>query len=274
MPAAMYHTHKNPARELLAEVQRRTPARTRFVQEAFTSNHRRPVFVKLSELTTETFYLFDEGTAHAFRNVMVDLAGRDGCGRLTISYSFYNEFKVERERLQRVAGKLDRIRVLATGSGEADSVRDDGMAFYDVAANPLARYSFVMKEGARPLLFICRDSRQLKAADLQRSLGFFSVDRELIEEIADEMELLLRRIATTLSTFERLEVLHQTTQRITRELENYSRRMDLAVRRVQRRPDLLTPARFDRIVGQAIAKMEQLKEIPRRALRSIDRVSR
>jgi hypothetical protein len=269
----MYHTHKNPARELLAEVQRRAPARTRFVQEAFTSNHRRPVFVKLSELTTETFYLFDEGTAHAFRNVMVDLAARDGGGRLTISYPFYSEFKAERERLQRVAGKVERIRVLATGSGETGSVRDDGMDFHDVAANPLARYSFVMKEGARPLLFICRDSRQLKTGDLQRSLGFFSVDRELIEEIADEMELLLRRIANTLSTFDRLEVLHQTTQRITRELENYSRRMDLAVRRVQRRPDLLTPARFDRIVGQAIAKMEQLKEIPRRALRSIDKAS-
>lgn len=270
----MYHTHKNPARELLREVQHRAPARTRFVQEAFTSNHRRPVFVKLTELTAETFYLFDEGTAHAFRDEVIELATRDGGGRLTISYPFYGEFKAERERLQRAAGKLDRIRVLAVGSEETSSGDDAGMDFYDVAANPLARYSFAMKEGARPLLFICRGSRRLKVADHQRSLGFFSVDRDLIEEMADEIELLLRRIATTLSTFDRLEVLHQTTQRVARELENYSRRMDLAVRRVQRRPDLLTPARFNRIFGQAIVKMEQLKEIPRRALRSIDKVSR
>jgi hypothetical protein len=49
--------------------------------------------------------------------------------------------------------------------------------------------------------------------------------------------------------------------------------MELVARRAQRRPDLLTPARFNRIVGQAIVKMEQLKEIPRRALRSINRTS-
>jgi hypothetical protein len=47
--------------------------------------------------------------------------------------------------------------------------------------------------------------------------------------------------------------------------------MEWAVRRAQRRPELLTPARFNRIVGQAIAKMGQLKEIPRSALRSIEK---
>jgi hypothetical protein len=63
--------------------------------------------------------------------------------------------------------------------------------------------------------------------------------------------------------------LHQTTQRVARELENHSRRMELVIQRAQRRPDLLTPARVDRIVRQSIAKMEQLKQIPRRALRSL-----
>ena len=122
-----------------------------------------------------------------------------------------------------------------------------------------------------PEQFICRENGQWKALDRQRSLGFFSVDAPLIEEIAEEVELMLRGMVTTLSTFERLETLHQTTQRISRELENYSRRMELAVRRAQRRPDLLTPARFNRIVGQAVAKMEQLQEIPRLALRTIDK---
>jgi hypothetical protein len=37
---------------------------------------------------------------------------------------------------------------------------------------------------------------------------------------------------------------------------------------------LLTPARFDRIVRQSIAKMEQLKEIPRRALRGMNQPGR
>ena len=50
--------------------------------------------------------------------------------------------------------------------------------------------------------------------------------------------------------------------------------MELAIQRARRRPDLLTPQRFERIVSQAIAKMEQLKEITRRALRSIDRSRR
>ena len=269
--ATVYFNHKNPVRELLGEVQRHLPAGTRFAQEAFTSERRRPVFVKLSELIPENFYLFDEAAVHAFRNAVVELAARDGDGRLTISYPSYGEFQAQRQWLQRGAFKPGRIRVLVAGQAPVVPPPDIAMDFYNVAASLRARYSLVMNEGVRPLLFICRESGQLTAIDRQRSLGFFSVDGHLIEEIADEVELLLRGMMTTLSTFGRLETLHQTTQRISRELESYSRRMELAVRRAQRRPDLLTTARFDRIVGQAVAKMEQLREIPRRALRTMEK---
>jgi hypothetical protein len=96
----------------------------------------------------------------------------------------------------------------------------------------------------------------------------------LIEEVADDIEALLRGMARRLDTFERLEKLHQTTQQVARELDSYSRRMQLAVERARRRPDLLTPARFERIVAQAIAKMRQLEEIPRRALRTMGKPRR
>lgn len=267
----MNHGHKDPTRELLWEVQRHLPAGTHFAQEAFTSERRRPVFIKLLELTPESFYLFDELAVHAFRHAVLELAARDGSGRLTISYPSYGEFQAQRQQLQRGVGKLERIRVLVSGQVPMVSTPDVAMDFYNVTASLGARYSLVLKEGKRPLLFLCRESRQLKVADQQRSLGFFSVDGHLIEEIADEVDSMLRGMVTTLRTFERLETLHQTTQRISRELESYSRRMELAVRRAQRRPDLLTPARFNRIVGQAVAKMEQLQEIPRCALRTIDK---
>jgi hypothetical protein len=263
--------HKDPARELLAEVQRHLPAGTRFAQEAFTSERRRPVFVRLSELAPENFYLFDELAAHAFRRATVELAARDGSGRLTITYPSYGEFQAQRPWLQRGAFHRGRLRVLVAGQVPAVPAPGLAMDFCNITASLRARYSLVMNQGPHPRLFICRDGGPLKAVDRQRSLGFFSVDGRLIEEIADEIELLLRGGVTTLRTFERLETLHQTTQRISRELESYSRRMELAVRRAQRRPDLLTPARFDRIVGQAVAKMEQLQEIPRRALRTIEK---
>ena len=268
----MYPNHRNPARELLGEVQRHLPPGTRFAQEAFTSERRRPVFIKLAELAPENFYLFDELAVHAFRKAVVELAARDGNGRLTISYPSYGEFQAQRPWLQRGAFKPGRVRVLVAGQAPVVPPPEIAMDFHNVTASLRARYSLVMNEGVRPLLFIGRESSQLKALDRQRSLGFFSVDGHLIEEIADEVELLVRGMVTSLSTFERLETLHQTTQRIARELESYSRRVELAVRRAQRRPDLLTPARFDRIVGQAVAKMEQLQEIPRRALRTIEKI--
>jgi len=256
---AVYHAYRTPASELLGEVQRRLPG-VRFLQEAFTSDHRRPVLVRFSEIAPETFYLFDEIAVHTFRDAVIELAARDGGGRLTVSFPLHGEFQAQKQRLERVADKLGRIRVLTVGHVPSSAGDDAAISFHNIAANLLARYSFAINEGVRPLLFICRDG-----------LGFFSVDGYLIEEIADEVELMLRGMVTTLGTFERLETLHQTTQRISRELESYSRRVELAVRRARRRPDLLTPARFNRIVGQVISKMEQLKEIPRQALQFIDK---
>jgi hypothetical protein len=270
----MYRGHADPIRELLAEVQRRMPPGTRFVHEAFTTEHRRPVLVKLSHLMPETFYLFDEVTAQAFRDAVVEIGARDGGGRLTIRYPSAGEVQAQQHRLQRVAGRVERVRVLTVGTARASAGRDTAMDFYDVAANPLARYSFAIKDGARPLAFMCRENGRVKISGTHRAPGFFSVSREMVEEIADDVELLLRGAATRLVTFEELELLHRTTQRISRELESYSRRMEWAVRHAQRRPDLLTPARFNRIVGQAIAKMGQLKEIPRSALRSIEDAGR
>lgn len=267
----MYPNHKNSTRELLGEVQRHLPAGPRFAQEAFTSERRRPVFIKLSDLTPENFYVMDEVAVHAFRNAVVELATRGRSGRLTLSFPSYGEFLAHRPRLRRIVSQRGYIRVLVNGPVPVASTKDDGIDFFQVTAGFRARYSLAMNEGVRPLLFICRECRWLKAIDHQRHLGFFSVDGSLIEEIAEEVELLVRGLVTTLGTFERLEALHQTTQRIARELESYSRRMELAARRARRRPDLLTARRFNRIVGQAVAKMEQLQEIPRRALQTMER---
>ena len=272
MATTVYLNHQNPTRELLEEVQRHLPAGPRFAQEAFTSERRRPVFIKLSELVPENFYVVDEVAVHAFRNAVVELASRGGSERLTISYPSYGEFQAHRQRLPRGASKPRLIRVLVTAPVPAVVAPDIGMSFYSITTGVRARYRLVMSEGARPLLFICRESHLWKVADQQRNLGFFSVDGGFIEEIAEEVEWLLCGMVTTLGTFERLETLHQTTQRISRELESYSRRMELVARRAQRRPDLLTTARFNRIVGQAVAKMEQLREIPRDALRAIEKI--
>jgi hypothetical protein len=265
---------KDSTRRLLLEVQQRLPAGQRRLQEAFTTEHRRPVFVKVSELAADTFYWFDAMTAQAFRDAVVDLAAQRGGARLTLSYPFYGEFQAQQHRLQRLAPRFQRIRVLATGPAKGPAARSARIDYENVAGNPLARYSIALAETDPPLLLICREQSPLRTAENPRSLGFFSFDADTVEQIAEGIEILLRGLSTRLEAFERLQLLHQTTQRISRELESYSRRMELAVRRARRRPELLTPARFQRIVNQAIAKLEQLKEIPRRALRSIDKARR
>ncbi len=96
----------------------------------------------------------------------------------------------------------------------------------------------------------------------------------MIEDIAEDIEQILHGMGNRMSTFQRLETLHRTTQKVVRELDSYSRRMELAIERARRRPDLLTPARLDRILGQCAAKMRELEEIPLRAIRAIDRAKR
>jgi hypothetical protein len=259
----------NRTRELLATVQRHFPKGHCLVQEAFTTEHRRPVLIKLAGLRADTFYLFDEITARAFTDAVAELAERDGEGRLVLSYPAAGEFQSRKPQLQRLAVKLNGMTVLAHRAPQGSAQPLDGIECRTIDGTGLSRYRIALADSARPVLFIGREAQVARTGDGPRYMGFFSFDRVTIDQIADEVQAVARGRASRLHTFEKLELLHQTTQRVARELDSYSRRMELAIRRVQRRPDLLTPARFERIVGQAILKMEELKEIPRRALRSM-----
>lgn len=254
---------------ILRDVQRRVPAGQRLIQEAFTTDHRHPVFVKLNDLKSDTFYLFDEFTACAFREAIIDWsAGHKSKGRLTLSCSAFGEFKAEKHRLQHITGKVAKVRVLAVGTPERFAAENGGLEIVNTNGGILSSYQVVLKEGRPSFLFICR-STPARTPESRRYLGFFTCDPEMVDDVATDIDLLLRKRTRTLPSFDRLQLLHQTTQRVARELESYSRRMELAIQRARRRPDLLTAARFERIVRQSIVKMEQLKDIPRRALRTL-----
>ena len=257
----MRRIHNQLNRDILRDVQRRVPAGQQFVQEAFSTDHQRPVLVKLSDIRPDTFYWFDEFTACAFREAVIELATRHGGGRLTISCSAYGEFKAQQRRLQHIAGKLAGIRVLTVGAAARVTAKATRMEVHHIDAG-LAGYQMVLQEGTPGVLFISKEFHT-------RYLGFLTTDVETIDEVAEDIEAMARGLARTLPSFDRLRALHETTQRIARELESYSRRVELAIERARRRPDLLTPARLDRIVRQSIVKLEELKEIPRRALRSL-----
>ena len=248
-------------RELLREVQRRVPAGQQFVREAFARSHRHPVYVKLMDLVPDRFYWFDEFTACAFREAVIDSAARSGKGRLTVSCSAFGELRTQQRRLQHIAGKLAGIRVLTVGAPAREAGKAPRLEICNTKG-ALASYRIVLQEDRPGLLFIGKEIRG-------RCLGLFTADAETIEEVTDELEAVVRGTARALPVFDRLCLLHETTQRIERELEDYSRRMELAIERAHRRPDLLTPARFDRIVRQSIDKLEELKNIPRRALRTL-----
>jgi hypothetical protein len=251
-------------REILREAQRRVPAGQRLCQEAFTSDHRHSVLIKFNDLQADTFYFFDEMAACALGDAVVAWAARHGGGRLTVSCPAFGEFQAQQKHLRQVAAKFSSLRVLTVGKARGV----DGLDVRDTNGSVLSRFRLSLREGRRPVLFIGRELAG-RATDRGRYLGFLTTDAATVDEIADDVDLVARGLARRMATFERLQVLHETTQKVARELESYSRRMELAIRRAHRRPDLLTPARFDRIVRQSIVKIEQLKEIPRRALRTL-----
>jgi hypothetical protein len=263
---------KKELKSLLVRVQRRLPANMRLVQEAFTSDHRHKVMIRLNELQPDTFYMFGEASARAFADAVVELAETRGSGVLTLTCPLPGEFQAQRHRLQRMANKLDTIRVLANGRGQQVSGLDSNFEFASILNNPLTRFRLVVHETSRPVMFVCRDLKRVELADGSRGLGFFTFNPDVIEEMVDDVFQMERGQALRLETFDRLATLHQTTQRINRELDSYARRIDHAIEQARRRPDLLTPARFERIVTHAVTKMEELRTIPMRALRRIDRL--
>ena len=253
----------NSHRELLRAVQRRVPAGQQLVREAFTRSHRHPVYLKLMDLLPDRFYWFDEFTVCAFREAVMDQVTRSSRGRLTLSCSAFGEFQAQQHRLQQIAAKLAGIRVLTVGAPECGVGKMPRLEICNISG-VLAKYRIVLQEDRRGLLFIGKEIRG-------RCLGLFTTDVETLAQIGDDLEAVVRGQAQVLPAFDRLCLLHETTQRIARELEDYSRRMELAIARAHRRPDLLTPVRFDRIVRQSINKLEQLKKIPTRALRTLDK---
>lgn len=268
-----YYALPGPKRALLAEVQQRLPPARQNVQEAFSTDHGRAVMVRLPALAANTFYYFDDITARAFCDAVIELASHQNGGELTVTYPFHGELGAQEHRLQLLAPKLTGIRVLAVDAPRSASVLAGRVNWHSIAGQPLARFRLALHEGPRPLLFVAREIKSAVAAGA-RYLGFFTFTPDIIGEIAEDVEQLLHGAGTQMAAFARLELLHRTTQRVSRELESYSRRVELAVRRAQRRPDVLTPARLDKILGQAVAKMRELEEIPRRAMRAIEKTAR
>jgi hypothetical protein len=175
--------------------------------------------------------------------------------------------------LQHAANRLEKIQVLTVGKPARQLLQGARLEWNSIANTPLVRYRLAVVEARQPLLFIAREEPG-RGGRPGRSLGFLSLDGDVVEEMVDDVEVLLRGYGGQLEAFEKLRVLHETTQQVSRALESYARRMELAVQRARRRPDLLTPVRFERIISQAILKMEELKEIPLDALRSAGRLKR
>ncbi len=265
---------QNPARELLVEVQRRLPPGQRLVQEAFTTEHHHPVLERLLETAPDRFYIWDEIPARTLGDVIVDWAAQHGGHRLTILDPFYGELQTERHRFQKVAQRVQSIRVLSPGDCGALAAQIHGLECRNVTGTALARYRAALVDGPRPVLFLAEEFGRRRNTEFGRWLGFYSFDPVLLEEIGEEIGAVAHGMARRLATFEKLAALHQTTQRVTRELESYSRRVEKAVALARRRPDLLTPARFNRIVQQSIAKIKQLRQIPQRALRNMGQPKR
>ncbi len=263
---------RDDTREILREVRRRAPAGQRFLQEAFTTDHHCPILIKINDLRPETFYIFDDMTACVLCDAVVAWAARRVGGRLTVSYPAFGEWKAQQNRLLHVAGNFSAVRVLTVGQPPGTVGGGPGFDVRNTNGSILSKFRLVSHEGRHPMLFVCRTMAG-RSQDSGRSVGFFTCDPVTVDEVAGDVDMITRGMTRRMATFERLQLLHQTTQKVARELDSYSRRMNLAIRRAQRRPDLLTPARFDRIVRQSIVKMEQLKEIPLRALRSLGRAN-
>lgn len=258
------------AHHLRQLVQRRLPAGQHRLQEAFTSDHHHPVWVTINDLQPDTFYLFDDIAARAFADAALEWTTEHSGSRLTVSFTASGELRAALHRLQHLASRLTGIRVLALELPPSPGALPPGVRCHRIRGTPLVPYRLTIGEAPRPILFITRDQPAARGhGQSARALGFFSFNPEAVANILDDIDQLLQGLGTDLTAFRQLELLHRTTQQVSRQLDSYSRRLDLLLRRAQRRPDLMTPARFNRVMEQAVAKIEELKAISRRALRSI-----
>ncbi|MCX7886984.1 MAG: hypothetical protein N3B01_06995 [Verrucomicrobiae bacterium] len=263
----MAKSRKNFCSGVLADARARLPPDKAVAQEAFAPECNRPLIRRVDELEPGVFYWFDEMVATALFDAAIEHAVRVG-ERLTVGYTSADQLQAHCHRLQRVAARLRLIRVLVCGEAGRELRRSARLECYNTSRSPLAAYRIALVEGSRPLGFFVRERRIARSL---RCLGFLSADADVVEQLADDVEAVLRGESRRLATFEQLESLHQTMQRVAVELDNYARRLKCDIERVRRCPQLLTPSRFERIVLQALRKMEQLKEIPRKAFAGLSR---
>jgi hypothetical protein len=265
----MRKKNRDATRELLVGVCRRLPAGQRLVQEAFTTDHRHAVWVRLTDLRPDTFYALGENTSQAFSDAVVDLVQKRPGGELTLSFPFGGEFRGLQHKLMRLAPRLDRINIFAPGKPPSANTMGSRMEYTDSTGTPLAGYRVALYESAQPILYICREGSGKRIP----RLGFFSHEPDIIEGIAEDIEAAGRNLTKNLTGFEKLLALHRTTQQINRELQTYSRKIEALAKMAHRHPELLTPARYEKIVSQAVAKLEQLKKLPLRALCHLDNLN-
>jgi len=122
-----------------------------------------------------------------------------------------------RTGFQKIAQRVQSIRVLSTSDCGKLATQVRGLECRNITGTALTRYRAALLDGARPALFIARE--------FGRWVGFLRSTRRFWRTSAKEIGAVAHGMARRLATFEKLEALHQTTQRVTRELESYSRRV-------------------------------------------------
>lgn len=255
-------------RALLWEVSQRVPSGRSGVYVARGLRVAEAIEVPVTKVEEDVFYEFEENTARAFADAVIEWAARTGGGRLTVTCPDDGEFRSHRHRWQKIALRFEAVRLLTVDPVDAASDLGTRVEAQSLRRHPMQSYRLVLREGKNPVVFVARYAAVRGRRRPIRLGGFLSLDAGVVGELAEEVELFRHRAVRELRTWAERELVHRTTQRVYAELVVCRKQWE-RLRRTTAQPAGKKPARvawreLEKIFQRALAMVGERRGDVRR----------
>src|SRR5262245_33797535 len=170
----------------------------------------------------------------------------------------FSHFEPHRERYWQLAATLADVRVIAQGK---QPPRHGHLKFLATNHKALRPFWAVLYQGQqRQAMLVCRQVNRAKRFEEKRFEGCYTLDREWIARMRQDLEGILSGRAAGLREFERLIAIDQAAKKLAAEFTREHKAVDSALRKL-RIADNHHPARhFEAVVQQSLNRLKQLTD--------------
>lgn len=211
-----------------------------------------------SDLSENTFYLFDSEAANAVSRAIEDLALEEANGSLLAGFQEFSHFdEALRERYDQLAATIDHVEVLAAGRTPRGTRH---LKFTRDVQGACKEFQLVLYDGQRnQALFVGRQTNKTRASEQQEFFGFYTFSPRLIARIRLDVFDLAGGRCSGLREFTRQQVIDQAAKQLKTEFSRQKEMVATAVRRLQLDGERYRAGHFASDLEKGLSRLHQWK---------------